>query len=259
MGRERRAAGDHELRRQLDPVHVAVDQLLELGRHLGGDAADAVDEPLGGLGRRRELGAGDEQVVLEAEDVGGELGLVGAAERAGDAERRGRLVEGAVGLGARVGLRHPAAVPERGGPVVALLRVDPGHGADPSAPGEPDDSKSARAGTPGGDAIRDQVECRRGPPLRGPRAGGAGRGPDLACQGQAREPGARPRPSMLRHLPELGRQVLQASRQTPRQVRRHGRLPRSGGHHSSCRIINRWKQDADGTGIYAISKRCRPA
>ncbi len=26
-----------------------------------------------------------------------------------------------------------------------------------------------------------------------------------------------------------------------------------------CGIINRWKQDADGTGIYAISKRCRPA
>ena len=34
LGGQLGAAGDHELRRQLDPVHVAVDQLLELGGHL---------------------------------------------------------------------------------------------------------------------------------------------------------------------------------------------------------------------------------
>ena len=93
LGGELGAAGDHELGRQLDPVHVAVDQLLELGDHLLGDAADPVFEALGRLGRGRQLGAGDEEVVLEAEDVGGELGVVGAAEGAGDAELRAGLVE----------------------------------------------------------------------------------------------------------------------------------------------------------------------
>ena len=69
--------------RQLDPVHVAVDQLLELVGHLGGDPADAVVEPLGRLGRGRELGAGDEEVVLEAQDVGGELGVARARRASG--------------------------------------------------------------------------------------------------------------------------------------------------------------------------------
>ena len=55
-----------------------------------------------------------------------------------DAERRAGLVERAVGLGAAVVLWHPASVPERGGPVVALARVDLDHGvilraAPPSA------------------------------------------------------------------------------------------------------------------------------
>ena len=79
-------------------------------------------------GRGRQLGAGDEEVVLEAEDVGGQLGLLGAAEGAGDAELRAGLVERAVGLGAAVVLGDAAAVPERGGPVVALLGVDLDHG-----------------------------------------------------------------------------------------------------------------------------------
>ncbi len=82
LGRELVAAGDDELRRQLDLVHVAVDQPLELGDHRLGDAADPVFEPLGRLRRGRQLGAGDEEVVLEAEDVAGELGLVSAPQRA---------------------------------------------------------------------------------------------------------------------------------------------------------------------------------
>ena len=53
---------------------------------------------------------------------------LGAAEGAGDAELRAGLVEGAVGLGAAVVLGDAAAVPERGGPVVALLGVDLDHG-----------------------------------------------------------------------------------------------------------------------------------
>jgi hypothetical protein len=101
-----------------------VDPPLDLGDHLRRDPADAVFEPLARLGRGRQLGAGDEEVVLEAEDVGGEAGIVGRAEGAGDAERRAGLVEGAVGVGAAVVLRDAAAVPERGGAVVALAGVD---------------------------------------------------------------------------------------------------------------------------------------
>ena len=119
--------GITNLRRQLDLAHVVVDPLLERRDHRLGDAADPVLEPLGRLGRGRQLGGGDEEVVLEAEDVGGELRLVGAAEGAGDAEGGGRLVERAVGLGAAVVLGDATAVPERGGPVVALLRVDLHH------------------------------------------------------------------------------------------------------------------------------------
>ena len=52
----------------------------------------------------------------------------GAAEGAGDAERGAGLVERAVGLGAAVVLGDAAAVPERGGAVVALLGVDLDHG-----------------------------------------------------------------------------------------------------------------------------------
>ena len=129
LGGELVAAGDDELRRQLDLVHVAVDRSLELGDHLLGGAADAVFEALGGLRRGRQLGAGDEDVVLEAEDVGGKLGVLGAAEGAGDAELRAGLVERAVGLGAAVVLGDAAAVPERGGAVVALLGVDLHHGS----------------------------------------------------------------------------------------------------------------------------------
>ena len=58
--------------------------------------------------------------------------LLGPAEGAGDAELRAGLVEGAVGVGAAVVLGDAAAVPERGGPVVALLGVDLDH---VSAPG----------------------------------------------------------------------------------------------------------------------------
>ena len=75
LGGELVAAGDDELRRQVDLGHVAVDQPLELGDHRLGGAADPVLEALGGLRRGRQLGAGDEEVVLQAEDVGGELGL----------------------------------------------------------------------------------------------------------------------------------------------------------------------------------------
>ena len=49
---------------------------LERVDHPVGDAADAVLEAVGGLGRGRQLGAGDEQLLLELEDVGGEVGLV---------------------------------------------------------------------------------------------------------------------------------------------------------------------------------------
>ncbi|HEY0278128.1 MAG TPA: hypothetical protein VGC32_07660 [Solirubrobacterales bacterium] len=128
VGGDQVAAGDDELRRQRDLGHVAVDQRLGLLDHRRGDAADPVFEAVGGLRRGRQLGAGDEEIVLEAEDVGGQL--VGAglgAEGAGDAERRAGLVEGAVGLGAGAVLGDAASVPERGGAVVALPGVDLDH------------------------------------------------------------------------------------------------------------------------------------
>ena len=68
-GRELGAAGDHELGRQVDLAHVAVDVHLDRVDHAVGDAADAVLEPVGGLGRGRQLGAGDEQVLLQLEQI----------------------------------------------------------------------------------------------------------------------------------------------------------------------------------------------
>ena len=90
-----------------------------------GDAADAVLEALRRLRGGRQLGAGDEELVLEPEDVGGDLGLggiAGVAAGAGDAERRAGLVDGTVGLDPRVGLR---AAPADQRPVVpsSPLRV----------------------------------------------------------------------------------------------------------------------------------------
>jgi hypothetical protein len=105
-----------------------IDPLLELGDHRLGGATDPVFEPLGRLGRCRQLGAGDEEVVLEPEDVGGELAPLGAAEGTGHAELGAGLVESAVGLGAAVVLGDATAVPEGRRAVVALLGVDLDHG-----------------------------------------------------------------------------------------------------------------------------------
>ena len=123
-GGELGAAGDHELRRQLDPLHVAVDRRFQRADHLAGDPADAVLEPSGRLRRRGELGAGDEQVGLQVEQVALDLPLAGTTERAGDPERRAGLVDRPVGLDPGVRLRPAAAVPEAGRAVVALARVD---------------------------------------------------------------------------------------------------------------------------------------
>src|SRR5215211_2792301 len=132
-GGEPAAAGDHELGGKFDAIHVAVDHRVEVVDHFGRDPADAVLEALPRLRGRRELRAGDEQLVLYAQDVGGDLLVAGLAERAGDAERGAGLVDGSVALGSNVGLRDAAAVPKRGGPVVPLLGVDLHHAADPSA------------------------------------------------------------------------------------------------------------------------------
>ncbi len=135
LGGELVAAGDDELRRQLDLGHVAVDDRLEPGDHLGGDPADSVLEPPGGLRRRRELGAGDEQVALEVEQVALDLVLAGPAERAGEAEGGAGLVDRAVGLDPSVVLRDAAAVPEAGRTVVALAGVDLHPASAPSVSG----------------------------------------------------------------------------------------------------------------------------
>ena len=126
-GRELGSARDDEVGWQVDLVHVAVDVDLEGLDHAVGDPADAVLEAVGGLGRGRELGSGDEQVLLQGEDGCVEVGLVLLAEGAGYPEGGVGLVDRAVGLGARVGLRDAAAVPEGGGAVVSLARVDLDH------------------------------------------------------------------------------------------------------------------------------------
>jgi len=77
LGRELVAAREDELRRQVDLAHVAVDSLLDPLDHLLAGAADPVFESLGRLRRGRQLGAGDEDVVLEAEDVAGQLPVIG--------------------------------------------------------------------------------------------------------------------------------------------------------------------------------------
>ena len=61
------------------------------------------------------------------------------------------LVERAVGLGAAVVLRDAAAVPERGGAVVALLGVDLDHGAILRArsPAQPSGLKTSPVSTLG--------------------------------------------------------------------------------------------------------------
>src|SRR5207302_10443076 len=88
-------------------------------------------EPLRGLGSRRKLGAVDEQLVLEAQDVRVQLRVVARA-RAAQPQRGGRLVERAVGLGARVGLGDSAPIPQSRRAVVALARVDLDHALDPT-------------------------------------------------------------------------------------------------------------------------------
>src|SRR5215208_580383 len=127
LSRERRPAGDDELRRQLHPVHVAIDDRLERRHHVVVDPADPLLEPLLGLRRRRELGARDEELSLESQDVGSQLGVIGAAQRPCDAQRRAGLVDRPIGLGPHVGLGDPAAIPERGRAVIALARVDARH------------------------------------------------------------------------------------------------------------------------------------
>ena len=128
-------AGDHELRRQVDPIHVVVDHASRASTISAGHPADAVLEAPGGLGRRRQLGAGDEQLVLDPRGCRGDPRASSPQSERGDAERRAGLVDRPVRLGPGVGLRDPAAVPERGRPVVALLRVDLRHGSDPRGSG----------------------------------------------------------------------------------------------------------------------------
>ena len=102
--------------------------------HLGGDPRPAVLEPIPGVGVRRQLGGGHEQLALEAED---ELRQVAELDRehaepilqpelgAGQAERGDGLVDRAVGLGPEIVLGDAlAAVEEAGRAVVALAGGD---------------------------------------------------------------------------------------------------------------------------------------
>ena len=59
-----------------------------------------------------QLGADREQLLLQAQDGGGATAVAHLGP--GQAERGDRLVDRAVGLGARIGLAHPASVEEAG-------------------------------------------------------------------------------------------------------------------------------------------------
>jgi hypothetical protein len=91
--------------------------------HGVGDLRDAGFQPVCGLGCSRQLGAGDEQLVLHPQDVVVELPVL-ARGGAADAELGGSLVDRAIGLGARIGFGHAPPVPEAGGAVIALACVD---------------------------------------------------------------------------------------------------------------------------------------
>ena len=71
----------------------------------------------------------NDQKTLQAQDLVPEvLNAPSYGKRPHHAERGDRLVDGPVRLGGGVVLRHPAAVQQPGGAVVARLRVDARHG-----------------------------------------------------------------------------------------------------------------------------------
>ena len=122
-----RAAGEDEgLQRLERRVDLVAGRLQP--RRLLGEQAQA--RPVAAV-RDRDVGADVEEVVLHpAQPLGVLRGQVGQRER--DAELRVELVDGAVGLDPRVGLGHPAHVPEVRLAVVAQAGVDArevdGHG-----------------------------------------------------------------------------------------------------------------------------------
>jgi hypothetical protein len=81
---------------------------------------------VGRLAGGGQLGAGHEQLGLNAQEVGQHLGLI-ARRGPREAKGGGRLVDGSIGLRAQVRLGHTAPVPQAGGAVVALAGVDAHH------------------------------------------------------------------------------------------------------------------------------------
>src|SRR5205814_8998715 len=68
-------------------------------------------------------------LVLDSEEVRGQLLLGARGRRAAEPEGRGGLVHGPVCRGPPAGLGHAAAVPKAGGAVVPLACVDLHHGS----------------------------------------------------------------------------------------------------------------------------------
>jgi hypothetical protein len=134
------AAGEDEGLQRLQVLLALVDQLLER-RHLGG--ADSEHALVGGVGRRGQLAAQVEELVLESSEhavqPGGGIALLPplGGEDAGQPDDGVQLVDGAVGLDPRGVLGDAAAADQRGVTLVAGPRVDPGdpdcHGRCPPA------------------------------------------------------------------------------------------------------------------------------
>ena len=121
-GRRRRPAGEDEARQRLEPRAELVAGPLERGHVVVRDPQAALAVPALGVERHRQVGADVEEVVLDAPQQVGQLGVEPGRDR--DADRRPGLVAGAVGPDAQIVLRHPLAVTQRRLPGVAPAGVD---------------------------------------------------------------------------------------------------------------------------------------
>ena len=120
-GAGRAAAGEDEAAQRRQFVLEAIDELLEPLDVAGGQRrlGDAVGDLVGRIGQLR---AEREQVALDADELGVEVGV--DLRGAGEAEPRVQLVDLAVGVDARIALGDPRAVEERRLAGVARARVD---------------------------------------------------------------------------------------------------------------------------------------
>jgi len=106
--RRLRAAWDHKRIRERDPLFELGDLRFTAGREIGADDFEVALQR--GVLRRisRQLRPNREELALHPQDDGVPSPVID--QRAGSAERGDRFIDVAIGLGARIGLCHPAAI-----------------------------------------------------------------------------------------------------------------------------------------------------